>query len=209
MYFASFYRHLGKPILDRLLSLIFLPIILPVCALVAIIIRASLGSPILYQQVRPGRFGKPFVLYKFRTMREHYDANGVLLDDNERLGMVGKCIRAISLDELPQFFNVLRGDMSLVGPRPLLLEYLPLYTEKQKRRHEVKPGITGWAQINGRNLVDWEKRFELDVWYVDHFNFWLDLRILAMTALKALRAEGITQDGHITMSKWNGRNNVS
>ena len=167
-------------------------------------VRICLGKPVLFTQLRPGRHGIPFRLIKFRTMREAVDAEGRPLPDEERLTRLGQFLRAASLDELPELWNVLRGDMSLVGPRPLLMEYLPLYTPEQARRHKVRPGITGWAQINGRNSLSWEEKFELDVWYVDHASFWLDLKIIALTVWKTLRCDGINQAGHATMPDFMG-----
>ena len=167
-------------------------------------VRICLGKPVLFTQLRPGRHGIPFRLIKFRTMREAVDAEGRALPDEERLTRLGQFLRAASLDELPELWNVLRGDMSLVGPRPLLMEYLPLYTPEQARRHGVSPGITGWAQVNGRNSLSWEEKFELDVWYVDHASFWLDLKIIALTVWKTLRCDGINQAGHATMPDFMG-----
>jgi lipopolysaccharide/colanic/teichoic acid biosynthesis glycosyltransferase len=167
-------------------------------------VRIWLGKPVLFTQLRPGRYGIPFRLIKFRTMREAVDAEGRPLPDEQRLTRLGQFLRAASLDELPELWNVLRGDMSVVGPRPLLMEYLPLYTPEQARRHEVRPGITGWAQINGRNSLSWEEKFELDVWYVDHAEFWLDLKIIALTVWKTLRCDGINQAGHATMPDFMG-----
>jgi len=180
--------------------LVFSPVILAVTALVL----AFMGPPVLFAQARPGRGARPFVLYKFRTMSDASDAGGRPLSDAERLTHIGRFLRRTSLDELPQLWNVLRGDMSLVGPRPLLLEYLPLYSPEQARRHEVRPGITGWAQVNGRNAQTWEERLRLDVWYVDHRSFWLDLRILWLTLLMVLRSEGVNQPGHATMPRFTG-----
>jgi len=163
-----------------------------------------MGSPVLFRQVRPGLHRKPFVMYKFRTMRDLRDTEGRLLPDEMRLTRVGHILRATSLDELPELFNVLKGEMSLVGPRPLLMEYLELYTPEQARRHEVKPGITGWAQVNGRNAITWEEKFKLDVWYVDNWSLGLDLKILALTLIKVLKREGISADGHATMPEFRG-----
>jgi sugar transferase EpsL len=196
-----------KRFFDLAITVALLPLLLPVFAAVALVVRLSLGSPVLLRQTRPGRQGRPFVFYKFRTMTEARDGKGCLLPDADRLMPFGRRLRASSLDELPQLFNVLRGDMSLVGPRPLLMEYLPLYTPEQMRRHEVRPGITGWAQVNGRNAIAWEEKFALDVWYVDHRSFMLDLRILALTALRVLRPSGINQPGAATMSKFTGTSN--
>ncbi|KYD06300.1 sugar transferase [Bacillus atrophaeus] len=173
------------------------------------IIRLKIGSPVFFTQVRPGLNGKPFTLYKFRTMTDERDKEGNLLPDEVRLTKTGKLIRKLSIDELPQLWNVIKGDLSLVGPRPLLMEYLPLYTNKQQRRHEVKPGITGWAQVNGRNAISWEKKFELDVWYVDHRSFFLDLKILFLTVRKVLISEGIHQSDHATSERFRGSGDVS
>ena len=195
-----------KRFFDLAITVALLPLLLPVFA--AFAVRISLGKPVLLRQTRPGRQGRPFVFYKFRTMTEARDSKGCLLPDADRLMPFGRRLRATSLDELPQLFNVLRGDnMSLVGPRPLLMEYLPLYTPEQMRRHEVRPGITGWAQVNGRNALSWEEKFALDVWYVDHRSFMLDLRILTLTALRILRPSGINQPGAATMSKFTGTSN--
>jgi len=176
----------------------------PAIALTALAIRVRMGRPVLFRQIRPGLDGRPFELLKFRTMRDALDAEGLPLPDANRLTPLGSFLRASSLDELPQLWNVLRGDMSLVGPRPLLMEYLPLFTSEQARRHEVRPGITGWAQVNGRNAVSWERKFELDVWYVDNRTFLLDLRILGLTLLRAFRREGISQPGHATAERFRG-----
>ncbi|MBM3409170.1 MAG: sugar transferase [Betaproteobacteria bacterium] len=173
-------------------------------ALLALFIRIRLGSPVLFRQQRPGLHGKLFLMVKFRTMTDARNAQGELLPDAERLTTVGRALRASSLDELPELWNVLCGDMSLVGPRPLLPEYLPLYNQHQARRHEVRPGITGWAQVNGRNALSWEDRFDLDVWYVDHRSFALDLRILALTLRKVLLREGISAPGEATVSRFTG-----
>jgi sugar transferase EpsL len=164
----------------------------------------KLGSPVLFRQQRPGQHGRPFTIYKFRTMSDVRDGQGNLLPDAGRLTPFGRFLRRTSLDELPELFNVLKGEMSLVGPRPLLTEYLDRYTLEQARRHEVRPGITGWAQVNGRNALTWEQKFALDVWYVDHLSFWLDLKILALTGWKVLRCEGISQTGHATMEEFFG-----
>lgn len=173
-------------------------LLLPVMAATAVAIRLSLGRPVLFKQVRPGLAGQPFTLVKFRTMRALHARNGTLVPDADRLTPVGRFLRAGSLDELPTLWNVLKGDMSLVGPRPLLMEYLPRYNADQRRRHEIRPGITGWAQIHGRNALSWEQRFKFDVWYVDNRSFWLDVRILAATILKVVRREGISQPGRAT-----------
>jgi len=200
------YAHIFKPLLDRLLALLLLIPALPVILLVAFSIRLSLGSPVLFRQVRPGKNGRPFAIYKFRTMTNETDASGVPLSDHLRLRGVGKFIRSASLDELPQLFNVLKGEMSFIGPRPLLMEYLPLYTEHQNRRHDVLPGITGLAQINGRNAISWEKKFEYDLEYVQHISFLTDLKIILLTVKKVFVREGIAQEGHVTMEKFNGKN---
>ncbi len=193
-----------KRLFDFLVSFILLIIFSPVLVVSAFIIHRRMGSPVLFKQVRPGLGGRAFTLYKFRTMEEKRDKKGKLFSDEERLTPLGQNIRRFSLDELPQLFNVLKGDMSLVGPRPLLMSYLPRYTPKQARRHEVKPGITGWAQVNGRNAITWEDKFALDVWYVDNRSFWLDLKILWMTLIKVLRSEGISQEGFATMPEFKG-----
>lgn len=175
----------------------------PLSVFVAVLLRSSQGN-VLFRQIRPGLNGKPFTLYKFCTMSEARDAHGELLPDEQRMTKIGAIVRSLSLDELPQFWNVLRGDMSLVGPRPLLIEYLSRYTPEQARRHEVKPGITGWAQVNGRNAISWERKFELDVWYVDHASFCLDLQILWKTCMRVVCRSGITSRGHATMPKFLG-----
>jgi sugar transferase EpsL len=174
----------------------------------ALAVWRALGRPVLLRQMRPGLHGRPFTFFKFRTMTEATDETGRLLPDEMRLTSFGRRLRATSLDELPQLLNVLRGDMSLVGPRPLLMEYLPLYSPKQARRHEVRPGITGWAQVNGRNAISWEEKFALDVWYVDHQSFLLDLRILAKTALRMMRPRDVNEPGAATMSKFTGTRNA-
>ncbi|WP_437437662.1 sugar transferase [Thermus scotoductus] len=176
----------------------------PVMIYIVLRIWREMGSPVLFRQVRPGLHGKPFVMYKFRTMTDERDAEDRFLPDEKRLTPFGRFLREYSLDELPEFFNVLRGEMSLVGPRPLLIEYLDRYTPEQARRHEVKPGITGWAQVNGRNALTWEEKFRLDVWYVDNWNLLLDLKILFLTLVKVLRREGISAEGHATMPEFKG-----
>ena len=170
----------------------------------ALLIGWRLGRPVLFRQIRPGRHGRPFAMVKFRTMTDARDSAGVLLPDAQRMTPFGSFLRSSSLDELPELWNVLCGDMSLVGPRPLLMEYLPLYTPEQARRHEVRPGITGWAQVNGRNAVSWEERFKLDIWYVDHHSLWLDLRILWRTVRKVIQRDGISAAGYATMPKFKG-----
>ncbi len=181
-----------KRFLDLTLSLVLFILTLPLLGLIALVIRVTMGSPVFFRHIRPGLCGRPFSLLKFRTMLTAYDDHGKLLPGRSRMTPLGRFLRSLSLDELPQLINVLRGDMSLVGPRPLLMEYLDLYSAEQKRRHEVRPGITGWAQVNGRNTLTWEERFSLDVWYVDHRSFGLDLKILWMTVVKVIRREGIT-----------------
>ncbi|EWH20622.1 MULTISPECIES: sugar transferase [Bacillus] len=199
---------LAKRFFDLALSVILLVALSPAMILTACLIRWKIGSPVLFRQTRPGLNGEPFTLYKFRTMTDERDEAGNLLSDEKRLTKTGRLIRKTSLDELPQLINVIKGDLSLVGPRPLLMEYIPLYTKRQWRRHEVKPGITGWAQINGRNKVTWEEKFELDVWYVDHRSFLLDLKILLLTVVKVLKSEGVSQDRHVTAEKFTGRRNA-
>lgn len=193
-----------KRLFDLLAALFILAMLSPLILLVALFARLALGSPVLFKQRRPGLHGKPFYFYKFRTMTDDRDNAGNLLSDELRLTVFGRVLRRCSLDEMPQFINVVKGDMSLVGPRPLLMEYLPLYAPEQARRHAVRPGITGWAQVNGRNAVSWEDRFKLDVWYVDHQSFWLDLKILWLTVIKVLRSEGISKEGWATMPKFTG-----
>ncbi len=193
-----------KRLIDICASLCALILLSPVMAVVAWKIRQKLGSPVLFRQVRPGRDGKPFEMIKFRTMRDAVDAQGHPLADEERMTPFGSFLRASSLDELPELWNVLKGDMSLVGPRPLLMEYLPLYSPEQRRRHEVRPGVTGWAQVNGRNALSWEDKFKLDVWYVDNQSLLLDFKILFMTVKKVLVKEGISAEGNVTMSKFTG-----
>ncbi|MCY7791556.1 sugar transferase [Bacillus haynesii] len=199
---------LAKRFFDLALSVILLIALSPAMILTACLIRWKIGSPVLFRQTRPGLNGEPFTLYKFRTMTDERDEAGNLLSDEKRLTKTGRLIRKTSLDELPQLINVIKGDLSLVGPRPLLMEYIPLYTKRQWRRHEVKPGITGWAQINGRNKVTWEEKFELDVWYVDHRSFLLDLKIILLTVVKVLKSEGVSQDRHVTAEKFTGRRNA-
>lgn len=201
---GGFYQQWGKRILDLLLAMLGLVVLSPVLLLNALLVRLRLGSPVLFRQMRPGFGGRPFTLLKFRTMRDLRDRQENLLPDNARLSSFGTLLRRLSFDELPELFNVLKGDMSLVGPRPLLLQYLDRYTPAQARRHEVKPGITGWAQVNGRNAIAWEEKFALDIWYVDNRSFWLDLKILAMTAWKVLRREGISARGEATMPEFMG-----
>ncbi|MCP3739687.1 sugar transferase [Rossellomorea sp. BNER] len=193
-----------KRLLDFLLALIGIITLLPIILITSILIRLKLGSPIIFKQKRPGLNKTPFFVYKFRTMTDEKNENGELLPDNIRLTSFGKVVRRLSLDELPQLFNVLKGDLSLVGPRPLLMEYLDLYTTEQARRHEVRPGITGWAQVNGRNAISWDEKFKLDVWYIDNQSLLLDIKILWMTVAKVFKSEGISQDGHVTIEKFTG-----
>ena len=191
-----------KRLFDLVLSLMLLIIFSWIIILIAIAIRVILGKPILFSQIRPGLNEESFILYKFRTMRE--PNNSTCNSDEERITKLGKWLRKTSLDELPSLWNVMRGEMSMVGPRPLLLEYLPLYNSKQSRRHEIRPGITGWAQINGRNAISWEEKFELDVWYVDNHSFYLDVKILLLTVFSVLKSKGISQEGHVTSEKFRG-----
>jgi lipopolysaccharide/colanic/teichoic acid biosynthesis glycosyltransferase len=193
-----------KRLFDLLASAFGLLILAVPLAVLAWLVRRKLGSPVLFSQVRPGLHGKPFKMVKFRTMTDERDASGALLPDARRVTPFGRFLRASSLDELPELWNVLRGDMSLVGPRPLLMEYLPLYSPEQARRHEVRPGITGWAQVNGRNAISWADKFALDVWYVDHRSLWLDLQILWRTVRKVLVRDGISAAGEATMPKFTG-----
>lgn len=198
------YHRWGKRLLDFCLALSLLLVLLPIMIILSIMVALKLGRPILFRQVRPGLGAILFTLYKFRTMTDARDAQGSLLSDAERLTPLGRFLRSTSLDELPELFNVLKGEMSLVGPRPLLTKYLDRYTPEQARRHEVKPGITGWAQINGRNAISWEQKFALDVWYVEHLSLGLDLKILLLTAWKTLQREGISQAGQATAQEFMG-----
>jgi len=198
------YRNYLKRIVDFFVSLLAFCLLLPFFLInTALLFVANQGSP-FFVQARPGKNGRIFKLVKFKTMNDRKDAAGNLLPDAERLTGIGRFIRRTSLDEIPQLINVIKGEMSLIGPRPLLVEYLPLYNNTQKRRHEVRPSITGWAQINGRNAISWEQKFELDVWYVDHLGLSLDFRIVLLTVLKVFKSEGISQQGHVTMSKFTG-----
>ena len=196
-----------KRLFDFLVALFALLILLPVIMVVAVLIRLKLGSPILFTQERPGLNGNVFKMMKFRTMLDGKDKQGNLLPDDERMTQFGAFLRSTSLDELPGLFNVLKGDMSLVGPRPLLVQYLPLYSGEQARRHNVRPGITGWAQINGRNAISWEQKFKLDMWYVDNQSFLLDIKILLLTVKKVFVREGISADGHVTIEPFKGSKN--
>ena len=193
-----------KRIFDLFLVLLGLPLIFLIYLLLALLVLAKFNFPILFKQSRPGLHGKIFNIYKFRTMTNERDKEGVLLSDDLRLTKFGKLLRSTSLDELPSLWNVLKGEMSLVGPRPLLVEYLPLYSTKQARRHEVKPGITGWAQVNGRNAISWDEKFDLDVWYVDNQSTLLDIKILYMTIIKVITRSGINQDGQATIKNFKG-----
>jgi len=193
-----------KRIFDIFVVLISLLLLIPIYFLVILVVKIKLGSPIFFKQPRPGLEGEAFNIHKFRTMTNECDSNGVLLSDSKRLTQFGKFLRSTSLDELPSLWSVLKGDMSLVGPRPLLVEYLPLYSERQSRRHEVRPGITGWAQVNGRNAISWDQKFELDVWYVDNQSIWLDVKILWLTVKKVIVRDGITAQGDVTMPIFRG-----
>lgn len=201
--YASFF----KPLLDFMAALLGLLLLSPIFILVTIaLIFANQGKPFFYQS-RPGKNERIFKIIKFKTMNDRRDAKGNLLPDAERLTKMGQFVRKNSLDEIPQLINVLKGDMSLIGPRPLLPEYLPLYNQHQKRRHEVKPGITGWAQVNGRNAISWQQKFDFDVWYVDNLSFALDLKIIGQTLYKVIKKEGISQEGHVTIEAFNGNEN--
>ncbi len=191
-----------KRVFDLGATLIAIIFLSPLLAVLALMGRVILGKPVFFRQQRPGLHGQPFIIYKFRTMTEARNANGDLLPDGERLTRFGKFLRSTSLDELPELFNVLKGDMSLVGPRPLLMQYLDRYTPEQARRHEVKPGLTGWSQVNGRNAISWEEKFKLDVWYVDNWSIWLDIKIILITVWMIIRREGINQPGQPTMGEF-------
>ena len=193
-----------KRVFDFVSALLLLTITSPLLLAIAIATRVTMGPPVFFRQTRPGLRGVPFQLIKFRTMREFAGTQGQVRDDSERITPFGRLLRATSFDELPEFWNVLRGEMSLVGPRPLLMEYLPLYTQRQARRHEVRPGITGWAQVSGRDAVSWDEKFDLDVWYVDNHTFWLDLRILMMTIVRVARRDGVFQGGRATVEPFRG-----
>jgi len=193
-----------KRSLDILFSIFALVLLSPILLVLGMLVRLRLGSPIFFTQTRPGYRGRPFVLIKFRTMTDERSSEGELLSDYERLSAFGRFLRSSSLDELPELWNVIKGDMSLVGPRPLLMEYLDLYSEEQFRRHDVRPGITGWAQVNGRNALKWEEKFALDVWYVDNQTLWFDLKILLMTVAKVFKRADVSHDGYATMEKFKG-----
>jgi sugar transferase EpsL len=194
----------SKRLLDLLLTMIGGIVISPILLLISLLVRLKMGGPVLFRQMRPGYAGNPFAFIKFRTMTETRQADGSLLPDAQRLTGLGRFLRSFSLDELPSLLNVLRGEMSWVGPRPLLMHYLGLYSPEQARRHEVLPGITGWAQVNGRNALNWDERFRMDVWYVDNWSFWLDIKILLITLWKVIRREGISQPGHATSPEFTG-----
>lgn len=193
-----------KRVFDMILALVGLVVLMPVFIVVSVLIRVKLGGPVFFTQIRPGLNGKPFKMIKFRTMRDAVDQNGNTLPDADRMTDFGRVLRSTSLDELPELLNVLKGDMSLVGPRPLLMQYLPLYSAEQNRRHAVRPGITGWAQINGRNALSWDEKFKLDTWYVDNQSLLLDIKILFLTVKKVLVREGISQDNNVTMEAFTG-----
>lgn len=201
---TTFYRSHGKRILDLTLTIPALIVLAPLMGAIALLVRWKLGSPVLFRQMRPGLHAQPFALIKFRTMLDIRDADGNLLPDADRLTRLGRLLRSTSLDELPELWNVLKGDMSLVGPRPLRMEYLPLYTPQQACRHEVRPGITGWAQVNGRNSISWDEKFTLDVWYVDNLSLILDIRICLMTALQVVKRTGVAAEGSATMPRFEG-----
>lgn len=194
----------SKRIFDLVLTTVILVFLWPFLLVIALLVRINIGKPVLFKQLRPGLHGKPFMLHKFRTMTEARNSEGDLLPDAQRLTRLGKMLRTYSLDELPELINVLRGEMSLVGPRPLLMKYLSLYNAEQARRHDVLPGITGWAQVNGRNVLSWEDKFHLDVWYVDNWSLWLDIKIIGLTIYKVLKREGINQPGSATAEEWQG-----
>lgn len=193
-----------KRLLDFVVSLSCCFLLCPIFLILAVLVRTFLGSPIIFRQKRPGVDGKPFEMYKFRTMTEGKDVAGNLLPDSERLTSFGRFLRSTSLDELPELLNIIKGDMSLVGPRPLLMEYLDRYSPEQARRHDVRPGLTGWAQVNGRNAISWEEKFQYDVWYVDNQSFILDLKIIFLTIIQTLKRDGISQEGHATMPVFYG-----
>jgi lipopolysaccharide/colanic/teichoic acid biosynthesis glycosyltransferase len=196
----------AKSFFDLVISLFCLILFSPIMLIICLLIYFNMGSPVIFYHTRPGLYGKPFKMYKFRTMKNTRAGNGSLLPDEQRLTRLGRIIRSTSLDELPELFNVIKGDMSLVGPRPLLMEYLSRYTPEQARRHEVKPGITGWAQINGRNNLTWEQKFKLDIWYVENRGIWLDIKILFITFVKVFKREGVNAKGHATMPEFMGYN---
>ena len=190
--------------MQKLLALTLIIVLLPLLIFLSILVRINLGAPIFFKQNRPGKNSDIFTMVKYRTMLDAVDSSGALLSDEKRLTKFGKFLRASSLDELPELYNIVKGDMAFIGPRPLLVEYLPLYSDVQLRRHEVLPGITGYAQVNGRNAISWKKRLEMDVWYVDHRSIWLDIKILFITIFKVFKRDGISQEGHATMSYFSG-----
>ena len=194
-----------KRLFDLAIAIPSVIILSPILVLIGFLVRIKIGSPVLFRQVRPGKEGKPFTIYKFRTMTDELDKDGNLLPDGKRLTGLGRFLRKTSMDELPELFNVIKGDMSIVGPRPLLMQYLDRYTPEQARRHEVKPGITGWAQVNGRNAITWEYKFEHDVWYVDNWSIWLDVKIITFTVWKIIKREGINQPGQATVEYFKGK----
>ena len=201
---VGFYEKYIKRLLDFTLSFLALIILSPVLLVTALLVRIKLGSPIIFHQERPGKSEKIFRLYKFRSMTDECDENGDLLPDDQRLTRFGQILRSTSLDELPELWNILRGDMSIVGPRPLLVKYLPLYNEEQRHRHDVRPGLTGWAQANGRNAISWEEKFKLDVWYVQHISFWVDVKVIFMTVKKVFCRDGISSETSVTMEEFSG-----
>lgn len=201
---AGFYETYIKRLLDIVLSGCGLLVLSPVLLVTAVLVRVKLGSPVIFRQPRPGRDGVVFNLYKFRSMTDETDENGNLLPDEIRLTKFGRMLRATSLDELPELWNILRGDMSVVGPRPLLVKYLPLYNEQQRHRHDVRPGLTGWAQVHGRNLIGWEEKFQLDLWYVEHISFAVDVKTILLTVRNVLRREGISSESAATMEEFTG-----
>ncbi len=196
-----------KNVFDFIIAIIILILLTPIILVIAFLVRINIGSPVFFRQERPGFQENPFIMIKFRTMQNVKDKEGIILSDEKRLTMFGKFLRTSSLDELPELWNVIKGDMSLVGPRPLLMEYITLYNDEQRRRHNVRPGITGWAQINGRNAITWDEKFKLDVWYVDNWSILLDIKILFLTIIKVFKSEGISQKGHVTMEKFKGSKN--
>ena len=196
--------HFSKHLFDLTFALIALVILSPIILVTAILVCIFLGAPVLFKQQRPGYKGRPFFIYKFRSMTNRLSPDGSLLPDAERLTRFGRLLRSLSLDELPELFNIVRGEMSFVGPRPLLMGYLPLYSSKQAHRHDVIPGLTGWAQVNGRNTIDWPSKFAMDIWYVDHWSFWLDIKIIFLTVWKAVLREGVNQEGQSTVEYFKG-----
>lgn len=198
------YAKFLKRVLDLILSLFFLVLFSPILILLLLIVSVSNGGPVFFTQLRPGYKGRPFRLVKLKTMKDTKDEAGILLPDSMRVTPIGRIIRSLSLDELPQILNILAGDMSFVGPRPLLTDYMPFYNNRQKRRHDVRPGITGWAQVNGRNKISWEEKFELDIWYIENVSFLLDLKIILITIWKIIKREGINSSDYITMKKFTG-----